>query len=46
MRRRTAEQNGGRYVREFAEQMWKGMKMRVLVMSGFVDTKGKVKITL
>jgi hypothetical protein len=41
---RTAESNGGRYVKEFARQMFNQLGMRVFVLSAHHDTNGTLSI--
>jgi hypothetical protein len=37
---RAAELHGGKYVKEFARQMWMQLGMRVLILSAHLDTDG------
>lgn len=42
---RMAEKHSQQYVKEFAEQMWRQLRMRVFVLTAHVDTSGCIDIS-
>jgi hypothetical protein len=40
-----AEKHAHQYVKQFAQQMWRQLGMRVFVLSGHVDTLGTIDIS-
>jgi hypothetical protein len=39
---RAAQSHGGKYVKDFARQMWMQLGMRVMVFSAHIDTEGNL----